>query len=139
MHSAKAAAGLLLSILLFVSAGCVSAPVKNTLASDLASRKAKPSLVEKVRKGASLSASEIASALKSGVSQPALLSYVKQSGAIYELQAQDIKQLTSAGANDDFINYLLQTTKMKRQKPDLQGPLGPQPLINPALVPNIDR
>ena len=69
-----------------------------------------------------------------------LLTYVKQTGAIYDdLTAQDITLLTYNKASDDFVNYLLKTSRLKRQQPNLQGPLGPQTTVNPALIPYIDR
>lgn len=130
---------LLLLPLLVMLGACVSPQAKDSLVSSMSSHQTDPVLIEKVRKGSNLTVPELASILKSGVPEAPLLSYVKQTGAIYELKAQDVTLLTSSKASDAFVNYLLQTSKLKSQQPNLQGPQSPQLTVDPAIVPYIDR
>lgn len=131
---------LLLLPLLVMLAACVSTQSKESLASSMMSHQVDPALINKVRQGSKLTVPQLATILGSGVPEALLLTYVKQTGAIYDnLKAQDINLLTYNKASDDFVNYLLQTSRLKRQQPNLQGPLGPQTTVNPALIPYIDR
>jgi hypothetical protein len=130
---------LLLSLLVLLAA-CVTTQSRESRASSMASHQIDPALINKVRQGSRLTVPELAAILGSGVPEAPLLTYVKETGAIYDdLKAQDINLLTYNKASDAFVDYLLQTSRLKRQQPNLQAPQGPQLTVDPAIVPYLDR
>lgn len=113
-----------LSLTLLLGA-CVSTQTKNSLAGAMTSHNVSSATVKKVQAGDSLSATEMAAILQAGVPEAPLLSYVKQTGGLYSVSAKQIKLLTSSGASDAFIDYLLETQRLHDQQMDnLSNPPG---------------
>jgi hypothetical protein len=113
-----------LSLTLLLGA-CVSTQTKDSLAGAMASHKVSPATVKKVQAGDSLSAEEMAATLKAGVPEAPLLSYVKQTGGLYSISARQINLLSSSGASDAFIDYLLETQRLHdQQMENLSNPPG---------------
>lgn len=85
--------------------------LKDSLASEMTSRHVPEPTVEKVRQGATLTTGDMGEALKAGIPEEPLISYIKETGATYKMTPAAVRYLTECGASDSFTEYLLQTKK----------------------------
>jgi hypothetical protein len=117
--------------------------LRDSLANDMTSREVPKATVEKVRQGASLTTGDMAEALKAGVPEAPLISYVKDTGATYTMTPAAVRYLTECGASDSFTEYLLQTKKNDPPQADVSD-FNPKPgdsdyyrpTPNPAAYPS---
>ncbi len=88
--------------------GCAST-TQHKVAQEATRLGAPASLTDKLNRGGRLTLADIETMTRQAVPEADILSYLRQSGARYELTTAQIDQLRASGVSDRVIDYLLST------------------------------